>query len=123
MSGGEAVFEAVGAAGIFCDVAADGADRLRGRVGSVEIILRGDAVADVEIDYAGFDDGVGVGEIDFEDFVHAGEADDDAFRSRQRAAGESCASASGDERDAMPGTDANDGLNLVPGARQDNGGR
>ena len=38
--GGEAVLEAVRAAGVFRDVAADGADGLRGGIGGVEIILR-----------------------------------------------------------------------------------
>src|SRR5260221_1829144 len=44
--GGESVLEAVRAAGIFGDVAANGADGLRRRIGSVEIILRGDATGD-----------------------------------------------------------------------------
>ena len=62
---GEAVLEAVGAAGIFGDVAADAADGLRGGIGRVEIALREDAGGDVEIDDAGLDDDAGVGEIDF----------------------------------------------------------
>ena len=84
--GGEAVFEAVGAAGVFGDVAADAADGLRRGIGSVEIALREDARGDVEIDDAGFDDDAGVGEIDFEDAVHAREADDDAVFYGERAA-------------------------------------
>jgi len=84
--GGEAVFQAVGAAGVFGDVAADAADGLRGGVGGVEIVMRGDAVRDVEIDDAGLDDDASVGEIDFEDAVHAREADDDAVFYGERTA-------------------------------------
>ncbi len=84
--GGEAVFEAVGAAGVFGNVAADAADGLRGGIGRVEIALREDARGDVEIDHAGLDDDAGIGEIDFEDAVHAGETDDDAVFYGERAA-------------------------------------
>ena len=84
--GGEAVFETVGAAGVFGDVAADAADGLRGGVGGVEIALWEHAGGYVEINDAGFDDHAGVGEIDFEDAIHAREADDDAVFDGERAA-------------------------------------
>jgi hypothetical protein len=45
-----------------------------------------DADGNVEIDYAGLDGDAGVGEIDFEDAIHAGEADDDAIFDGERAA-------------------------------------
>lgn len=76
----------MGAARVFGYVAADAADGLRRGIGSVEIALREDARGDVEIDDAGFDDHAGVGEIDFEDAVHAREADDDAVFYGERAA-------------------------------------
>jgi len=83
--GGKAVFQAVCAARVFGDVAANAADGLRGRIGGVEIALRLDAGGHVEIDDAGLDDDSGVGKIDFEDAVHAREADDDAVFDRERA--------------------------------------
>jgi hypothetical protein len=84
--GGETVFEAVGAAGVFGDVATDATDGLRRGIGGVEIALRRDAGGDVEIDDAWLDDDASVGEIDFEDAVHAREADDDAVFHGERAA-------------------------------------
>jgi len=46
----KAVLQAMRAAGIFRDVSADAADRLRRRIGRVEIFLRRDATGDVEIE-------------------------------------------------------------------------
>src|ERR1700730_5823355 len=83
---GESIFQAVGAAGVLGDVAANAADGLRRRVGRVEIFLWRDAAGDVEIDDAGFDDHAGVGEVDVEDVVHAGQADDHAVFDGQGAA-------------------------------------
>src|SRR5580700_7947071 len=78
VGGGEAVLETVGAAGVFGDVAADAADGLRGGIGGVEIALREDPGGYIEIDYARLDYYAGVREIDFEDAIHAREADDNA---------------------------------------------
>jgi hypothetical protein len=111
--GGEAVFQAVSAAGVFGDIAADAADGLRGGIGGVEIVMRGDAVGDVEIDDAGLDDDAGVGEIDFEDAVHAGEADDDAIGYGERAAAQAGAGAAGNEGNAFAMAEAEDGLHFL----------
>ena len=86
--GGEAVLEAVRAAGVFGDVAADGADDLRGGIGRVEEAVRLRRLGDLGVDDAGFDDDALVGDVDGEDAVHAGEADDDAAGGGQRAAAE-----------------------------------
>ena len=115
--GGETVFEAVGAAGVFGDVAADAADGLRGGIGGVEIALREDAGGDVEIDDAGLDDDAGVGEIDFEDAVHAREADDDAVFDGERAAAEAGAGAAGDEGNFFAMAEADDGLDFGGGSK------
>ena len=53
VGGGEAVLEAVGAAGVLRDVAADGADGLRAGIGRVEEAVRGDGGGDVGVDDAG----------------------------------------------------------------------
>ena len=121
--GGEAVFEAMRAAGIFGDVAADAARGLRRGIGRVEIALRLDAGGDVEIDDAGLDDDAGVGEIDFEDAVHAREADDDAVFDGHRAAAEAGAGAAGDERNFFAMAEAEDGLDFGGGVGEKDGAR
>ena len=75
------------------------------------------------IDDAGLNGDPLVGDVDGEDTVHAGEADDDAACGWERATRESGAGAPGNKGDAMLGTDADDGLNFVPGAGQDHGAR
>lgn len=79
MVAGHAVFEAVCAAGIEGDVAADGADLLAAGVGGEVETVRGGGLGDVEIDDARFDDGDALEGIEFEDLVHLVEGDDDAI--------------------------------------------
>ena len=121
VGGGETVFQAVRAAGVFGDVAADAADGLRGGIGGVEIAVREDAGGDVEIDDAGFDDDAGVGEIDFENAVHAGEADDDAVFDGERAAAKAGAGAARDEGNFFAMAEAEDGLDLCGGCGEKDG--
>ncbi len=121
--GGEAVFEAMRAAGIFGDIAADAARGLRRGIGRVEIALRLDAVGDVEIEDAGLDDDAGVGEIDFEDAVHAREADDDAVFDGERAAAEAGAGAARDEGNFFAMAEAENGLDFGGGVGEKNGAR
>ena len=121
MRGGEAIFEAMRAAGVFGDVAADAARGLRGRIGGVEIALGEDASGDVEIEDAGLDGDAGVGEIDFEDAVHAREADDDAVFHGERAAAEAGAGAAGYEGDVFAMAEAEDGLDLGGGGGEEDG--
>src|SRR5215467_2346792 len=99
VSGGEAVFEAVRATGVLSNVAADGANGLRGRIGGVEIVLCGHAAGDVEIDDSRLDNSARVGQIDFEDAVHARETDDDTVLDRKRAAAKACTGTAGDKGD------------------------
>ncbi len=122
MGGGEAVLEAVGSAGVFGDVAADGADGLGAGVGRVEEAVWGDGGGDVGVDDAGLDGDLLVGEVDVEDAVHAGEADDDGAGGGKRSAAESGAGSAGDEGDVVLRADADDGLDLLGAAREDDGG-
>ena len=119
--GGESIFEAVRAAGIFRDVAADAADGLRRRIGGVEILAGKNAGGDVGVDDAGLDGGARVFKVDFEDAVHAGEADDDAVFNRERAAAESGAGAASHERNFFAMAEADDGLDLFGGVGEKNG--
>ena len=122
MSGGEAVLEAMRAAGVFGHVAADGADRLRGRIGRIEIAVAGDALGDAGIDDAGLDHHARIGDIDFENAIHARQADDNAVRDRQRSAAEARAGAARHERNPFAMADAHHGLHLLGGSRQHHGG-
>src|ERR1700722_12200826 len=115
MSRGESVFQAMGAAGILRDVATDAADRLRRGVGCVEIFLRRYAAGDIEIDDSGFGDYTRVGQVNFEDAVHARQADDDAVFDRERAAAQAGSRAARDKRDAFTMADAEDRLDLLRG--------
>ncbi len=109
---GEAVLEAMRSAGIFRDVAADGANGLRGGIGSIEIFVGLDTGGDLEIDDAGFDDNAGVGNVDFEDAIHAREAEDDAVFDGERAAAEAGTGAARDEGNLLAMADADYGLDL-----------
>ena len=96
MIGGDAVSERVRAAGIFRDVAADGAGFLAGRIGGEMQSGMGDGGAEVGIHDAGLHGGALVFDVNFEDAIHARENCEDAAFARERAAGEACAGAAAD---------------------------
>ena len=123
MRGGEAVLEAVRSAGVFGEVAADGADDLRGGVGRVEEAGAADELGDLRVGDAGFDGDESVLEIDGGDAVHAREADDDAAGRGERATAEAGACAACDERNVVLCADADGGLDLCGFAREDYGAR
>jgi hypothetical protein len=120
---GEAVLEAVGAPRVLGHVAADGADLLARRVRSVEVPLRCDGARDIEVRDARLDDDALGGDVDLEDPVHAGDGDDDAVRDRQRAARETGARASRDERHTVARAEPQRALDLVERSRKDYGRR
>ena len=95
--GGDSIGQGVRSAGVFGDVAADGAGALAGGIGRIEITAALDRQRDIQIDHAGLYDGALVFEIEFEDAVHAGEGDHQAAFARNRAAGESGAGAASHE--------------------------
>ncbi len=99
--GGEAVFQAVHAAGILRDIAANGAGDLRGRVGRVIEAVIGDRRGDAEIGDAGLRGHRAVVEIDVEDAVELAHAEQDRILQRQRAAGERGAGAARHHADAV----------------------
>ena len=86
--GGDAVLQAMGAAGVHGDVAGDGAGELARRIGRVEEALVRDRLADAEVGDAGLDAGGAVLEVDLEHAVHLGDAEDDRVLRRDRAARE-----------------------------------
>ena len=95
--GGEAVLEAVRAAGVLGDVAADRADDLAGRVGRVEEV-GADRGRDGRVGDARLDADPSVVEVDLEDPGEPGQHDEHAVGDRQRAAGQAGAGAPGDPR-------------------------
>ena len=109
---GEPVLEAVGAARVLGDVAADRADLLARRVGRVVEALGGDRLRDVEVRHARLDDDAAALEVDLEDAVQPGERDHDAVGDRQRPAGEPGAGAARDERDAVLVAEPHDRLHV-----------
>ena len=98
--GGDAVGQGVRSAGVFGDIAADGAGALAGGIGRVEIAAALHGERDIEIDHAGLHHDALVFQVQFQDAVHAGEGDHEAALAGNRAAGESGARAASDERHA-----------------------
>ena len=113
-----AVFQAVRAAGVHPDIAADRAGELRGRVGRVEEAVRRDRFGDGEIGDARLDPRVAVGEVDLEDAVHLAEAEDDRVLLRDRAARQRRAGAARHDVDPAVAAEAHDTRDLVDRARQ-----
>ena len=116
---GEAVLQAVRAAGVLGDVAADRADLLARGVGRVEEAVLRDGPGDVEVGDAGLDDDALAVEVDLEDPVHSRERDHDPARDRSRSAREPGPRAARHERNAFPATGAHDGLHLLGGGGKD----
>ncbi len=116
--GGHAVFEAMHAAGIFRDIAADGAGDLRRRIGRVIEAGLGDRLRHREIGDAGLDHGDAIVEIDLADAVELGEPEQHAIAERQRAAGQRRAGAARHNLDAFAMAIAEHGGDLRGGLRQ-----
>ena len=75
MIGRDAIGQRVRTAGVFGNVAADSAGALAGGIGRVEVAEGLHRERDIQIDHAGLHHRALVLEIDFEDPVHAREAD------------------------------------------------
>ena len=116
--GGHAVFEAMHAAGIFRDVAADGAGDLRGRIGRVVEARMRHRIADREIGDARLDHSDAVVEIDLADAVELGHAEQHAVVERQRAAGQRGAGPARHDLDALVVAIAQHLGDLLGGLRQ-----
>ena len=108
--GGEAVLQAVRAAGVLRDVAADRADLLARRVRRVVVAVRCRRLGDVEVDHARLDDGTLVLTAYGGDGAHPRRHDQHALGVRQRPTGQPGPGAAGDVR------------HLVLGARTDDSG-
>ena len=121
--GGDAVFQAVRAARVHADVAADHAGELAGRVGGVEEPLPRHRVGDADVGHPGLHHGAAVGIVDVEDAVHPHQPDHHRIRQRQRAAGQRGAGAARHHAHAVGVAEAHDGGDLLGGLRQHHGER
>ena len=99
--GGHAVFQAVHAAGIFRDIAADRAGDLRRGIRRVIKPGMRDRLADGEVGDAGLGHHHAVVEIDLADALEFAEAQQHGVRKRQRAAGQRGAGAARHHLDAL----------------------
>src|SRR5437870_297530 len=97
----EAVLEAMRSPGILGDVAADRADRLRRRIGRIEISVREYALRHMRIDHPRLDNDARVGNIDLENAIEPRQADDDSAFGRQRAAAQASPGTARHERHPM----------------------
>ena len=107
--GGDAVFQAMRAAGIGGDIAADGAGDLARRVGRVKEAVARDRIGDAGIGDAGLDMRHAVGEVDGEHLAHAREAQHDRVFERQGPAGERGAGPARHDLDVVLVAEAEDG--------------
>ena len=117
--GGYAVGQRMRTAGVLRHIAADGAGALAGGIGRVEIALRLDGQRDIQIDHAGLHHRALVFQIDFEDAIHAREADDHAALARDRAAAQARPRAAAHDGHAVFRGDLDDGDDVFGAARED----
>ena len=117
--GGEAVLQAVRAAGVLRDVAADRADLLARRVGRVVVAVRRRRPGHVEVDHARLDDGPLVVAAYLQDRPHPGGDHEHPVGVGQRAAGQAGARAAGHERQSLLGAGPHDGGELLGALRDD----
>jgi len=115
---GEAVFQAMHAAGVFGHVAADRAGNLRRRIGGVIEAMRGRGLADGEVAHTRLDDGGAVERVNLEDAVEFRERQQHAVGQRQGAARQSGSGAARHDRNPMFVTQLQNGLDLFKGFGQ-----
>ncbi len=112
------VFQAMRAAGIGGDVAADGAGDLARRVRRIEEAFGCGGLGDADIGEAGLDAGNAVGRVDRQNLVHAREAEHDRVLERQRAAAKRGAGPARHDLDVVLVAEAQDLADLLGGGRQ-----
>ena len=117
--GGYAISKGVRAAGIFRDVAADGAGFPTGRIGSEIQAVRFGGTGEFVIDDAGLNDGALILGVDFENAIHAGEDEHHAAGAGERAAGEAGAGAAADDGNIVFGGEFDDAGDFVGGGGKD----
>jgi len=115
---GQAVFQAVDAAGIFRDVAADRAGDLRGWIGRVVETLALDGLRDAEIGDAGLGDHGAIGKVDLQDAVEAAHHQQHGVLEGQRAARKRRPGPARHDPYVVPAAIFHDARDLLDGLRQ-----
>jgi hypothetical protein len=115
---GEAVLQAVRAAGVLRDVAADRADLLARRVRCIEVALTGNRAAHVEVDDTGLDNDALVIDMHGADHRQPRQHDENAGLDRKRATGQPGAGAARDKGHAEFRASPYDVRHLIRGVRQ-----
>ncbi|CAM2144652.1 hypothetical protein PT2222_160115 [Paraburkholderia tropica] len=115
---GEAVLEAVHAARVFGNIAADRAGDLRRRIGRVIETVRRGRLGNGQIAHARLYGGRACVRIDFENALEARERKHDAVADRHGAAGQARARAARHDRHVEASADLHDALDLRLGFRQ-----
>ena len=116
--GGEAVFQAVHAARVLRDVAADRAGDLAGGIGRVIHAAVGDRIADGEVGDAWLHHGAAVVLVDLQNAVELAEAEQDTVLKRQRAARQGRSRAARHHADLLLAAIFQDSGDLFHGLRQ-----
>ena len=120
---GDAVFQAMGAAGVHVDVAADHAGKLGRRVGGVEEAVGGYSIGNADVGDPSLHGGNAIEVVNVQDAVHLHHAYDDRVHHRQRAARQRRAGATRHHADAVLVAEAQHIRDLFGGFRQRHGKR
>ncbi|MNQ50425.1 hypothetical protein D3C85_643700 [compost metagenome] len=115
---GQAVLQAMHAAGVFRDVAADGTGDLRRRVGRVVQTMRRGGLGNRQVAHPRLDPCDAGGGVDVQDLVEARHHQQHAFFQRQGATGQSGSGTPGNHRHLTLMTQAQHALNLRDVPRQ-----
>jgi hypothetical protein len=99
---GDAIEEGMGTTGILSDVTSNRARALATRIGHVVEAVRGECIAEVEIDKARLHDRSHIVVVNFQDAIHAGKDHNDTTIERDCAATQACSCATGDDRNMIP---------------------
>jgi hypothetical protein len=110
---GEAVLEAVRAAGIFGDIPADGTHLLTRRIGRVVEAVRRDLSCNLQIRDARLNGDTAIRDVHIEHPIEPREPDKDTTGNRHGAAGQPAAVATRDKRNVVPIAQPHDFLNLL----------
>jgi hypothetical protein len=116
--GRDAVLQAMRAARVHRDVAADRAGKLRGRVGRVEKAFGPNRFGNRQIGHTGFHPGEAIGEVHLQDAVHLGQRDDDRVFLRDRPARERRAGAARNDVDLLVPAEPQHARDFLGRARQ-----
>ena len=113
MIDGHAIFQSMRAAGIRRDVASDCTGSLAAGIWSVMKAAAGKCSGQSNIHAAGFNDGVAIALVDFQNTIHLGQSNHDTATDGQASSGQTSSGSSRDKRNAKLIAFTNDPNNFV----------